>query len=215
MIKGKLLPIVTCMFLVTLSACVNTEFFDDFEDGIVDPVYRFAVGDASSLVEGAPCEDFGNCLQRVSNAYFFLPDIPARRGCVSTPITPGVVIELDVLNVGVDATVELGVVDNIENIQDYFALKVDIDPSTQASQFTCYDEQERVPLEGSLSFPVNLSFLVDETGAVYGTFADEVSEIECPIHTPVESDTLAPAVVMWSLGEDDLAWVDNFHVVLE
>jgi hypothetical protein len=111
--------------------------------------------------------------------------------------------------------VELGVVDSMENPQDFFALHLEIDPATHWSTFTCYDENERVPLEGSLFFPVNLSFLVDETGVVNGSFADGISEIECPLHSVVSSEAFAPAIVMWSFEEDGLAWVDNFHVELQ
>lgn len=214
MLKKKLLPPAACMFLVMFSACAQTELFDDFQDGVVDPVYQFAVGDASSMVEGGPCEDWGECLQRKSNAYFLLPHIPGKPEWVSTPITPGVIVELDVLQVGVQSTVELGVVDSIENPQEFFALKVEIDPRTGDSKFMCYDETERIPVDGSLFFPMHLSFTVDETGAVHGSFADGISEIECPLHFTISGNTLAPAVVLWSYEEDGVAWVDNFRVEL-
>jgi len=204
-----------CILLLALSACAETEFFDDFEDGSVDPAYQFVVGNASSVMEGAPCEDWEECLQRKSNAYFFLPHIPGNPEWVTTQITPGVVVELDVIKVGVPSTVELGVADRVDNPSDYFALKVEIDPATSESSFTCYDEGERIPLEGALFFPLHLSFTVDESGTVYGSFADGISEIDCPLHSPISSDSLAPAIVLWASEEDGLAWVDNFHVKLE
>jgi hypothetical protein len=204
-----------CIFLLALGACAQTEFFDDFEDESVNPVYEFVVGDASSVMEGDPCEDWGKCLQRKSNAYFFLPHIPGNPEWVTTPITPGVVIGLDVIGLGAPSTVELGVADNIHNPLDYFALKVQIDPATWDSKFTCYDERERIPLEGSLYFPLHMSFTVDESGTVYGSIADGISRIQCPLHSLVASDFLAPAIVLWASEEDGLAWVDNFHVTLE
>jgi len=204
-----------CIFLLALGACAQTEFFDDFEDGNVNPVYQFVVGNASSVMEGDPCEDWGECLQRKSNAYFFLPHIPGNPEWVTIHIRPDVVIELDVIQVGVSSTVELGVVDRMDSPLDYFALKVEIDPTTSDSKLTCYDESERIPLEGSLFFPLHMSFTVDGSGTVYGSFADGISEIQCPLHSLVASDSLVPAIVLWASEEDGLAWLDNFHVALE
>jgi hypothetical protein len=213
--QGRNLVGAACISLLTLGACAQTEFFDDFEDGSVNPAYQFVVGDALSVLEGDPCENWGECLQMKSNAYFFLPHITGNPEWVTTQITPGVVIELDVIQVGASSTVELGVADSINNIQDYFALKVEIDPATSESKFICYDETERISLEGSLFFPLHMSFTVDQSGTAYGSIADGISEIECPLHTAVSCDTLAPAIVMWSFEEDGLAWVDNFHVELQ
>ena len=213
--QGRKLIGALCISFLTLGACAQTEFIDDFEDGSVDPVYRFLVGDASSVIEGDPCENWGKCLQWKSNAYFFLPHIAGRPEWVTTQITPGVVIELDVMQVGALSTVELGVADSIDNLQDYFALKVGFNPTNPESKFICYDETERISLEGSLFFPLHMSFTVDQSGTVYGSFADGISEIECPLHTAVSSDTLAPAIIMWSFEEDGFAWVDNFRVTLE
>lgn len=203
-----------CISLLAVGACAQTEFFDDFEDGSVNPAYQFVVGDALSVLEGDPCENWGGCLQMKSNAYFFLPHIAGSPEWVTTQITPGVLIELDVIQVGALSTVELGVADSIDNPRDYFALKVGFDPANSESRFICYDETERVPLEGSLLFPLHMSFTVDPSGTAYGSIADGVSEIECPLHSAVSSDTLAPAIVLWSFEEDGLAWVDNFCVTL-
>jgi len=97
----------------------------------------------------------------------------------------------------------------------FIILKVEIDSATSDSKFTCHDERERSFLEGSLFFPLHMSFTVDPSGTAYGGVADGISEIECPIHTTASSDTLAPAIVMWSFEEDGLAWVGNFHVELQ
>ncbi len=35
-----------CFLLMVLSACAETEFFDDFKDGNVRPAYQFVVGNA-------------------------------------------------------------------------------------------------------------------------------------------------------------------------
>ena len=203
------------ILFLTLGACAQTEFLDDFDDGCVDPVYQFVVGDASSVMEGDPCGDWGACLQRKSNAYFFLPYIPGNPEWVATPVTPGVRVELDVVQLGPPSTVELGIAEELHNPLDYFALKVEIDPATGESKFTCYDETERIPLEGSLSLPLHMSFRVDGSGTVDGGMVDGTSEILCPLHSPVDSDSLAPAIVLWASEADGLAWVDNFRVTLE
>ena len=53
--KGRHL-LASVSLLMVLSAC-ETEFVDDVEIGVVNPVYRFIVGDPSSVVEGRVCED--------------------------------------------------------------------------------------------------------------------------------------------------------------
>jgi hypothetical protein len=204
--------LLSVFFLMGLAAC-ESEFLDDFEDGIVNPAYHFIVGDPSSVVEGKVCEDRG-CLWTTDNVYLFLPFIPGNPAWVRTPITPGVEIALEVLEVGGPSTVELGIANDVETIEDYFALKVEIGP-TWGSTLTCYDETERLPLEGSLYFPMHLSIRVEDSGTISGVLGDGISGIECPLDSSIASETLAAAIVLWAGQEGGSAGVDNFHVKMD
>jgi len=114
----------------------------------------------------------------------------------------------------VPSAVELGVANDVETIQDYFALKVEIGPGW-GSRLSCYDETDSVLLEGSLWFPIHLSIRVDDSGAIFGWLGDGISIIDCPIDSSIGSDTLAPAIVLWAGQEGGSAGVDNFHVKLD
>lgn len=48
--------------------------------------------------------------------YLFLPFIPGNAAWARTPITPGVGIDLEVLEVGVPSTVELGVANDVDSV---------------------------------------------------------------------------------------------------
>jgi hypothetical protein len=180
----------------------------------VNPAYLFVVGDSASVVEADVCEGEGGCLRTTDFVYFFLPSLPGNPAWAQSPITPGVGIELDVLEVGSASTVELGVATDPEHIEDYFALKVEIGPGGE-NKLTCYDEAERVPLGGSLGFPMRFSIRVDRSGAVTGIFDDGISGIDCPLDSTIADGTLAPAVVLWAGQENGHAGVDNFHVKLD
>jgi hypothetical protein len=206
---------VAFVALVAFYGCTQDEFYDDFEDDALNPVYHFVVGDPSSVMLG-PCNEGGGCLFYEENAYFFLPYIPEEPPFVRTHITPGVSLDLDVWGVFDDSILELGIANDMEDVSDYFSLKLEGEESPGRVSFTCYDEADSFSVEGITLFsPYRLSIHADEDGRITGSYSGGFATYECPLSSAISSDTLYPAIVMWSpLGEGSIE-VDNFHVSLD
>jgi len=187
------------------------DFADDFEDGQLHPAYQFRVGDPSLVNEES------GVLSTSDSINLFLPSIPGIPFPLApTEITPGVNLSIDVLQYRQDVIVELGIADSGDNPLDYFVLSIEGAPTGLESSASCYDEEQRIWLDGvMLSPPVMLTIWWAEGGLVTGSFTDSSGTIDCPLLSANSDSSLAAHIVLWAGWEEGYAEVDNFWIALE
>jgi hypothetical protein len=125
-------------------------------------------------------------------------------------------VDLDVWGGHEYSILELGIANDMDNVSDYFALKLQGEEIPGQVTFSCYDERDSFSIEGITPIsPSYLSLHVNEDGSVSGIYADEFTTYECPLASSISSDTVYPAIILWSPLRAGYIEIDNLQVRLD
>jgi len=198
-LKWLMIPFV----LLSLAGCPQTEFYDDFEDGVLHPAYRLFPEDPSGVSEH-------DGILEGSSAMIALESIPGDPFPLApTEITAGVDLSLDIVDHSPNAIVLLTLLDNALDPQDLYSIGLFL------SIPMCMDEEETGTPEGVyLSTPITVSIQCDEDGTVTGYFSDESGTYACPLVSSIADVPLDASMSMTGRLYPGYAAVDNFSVSL-
>ncbi len=191
---------IACILFLLTAGCAQTEFTDDFEDGILHPAYRFSIGSASLVSEEE------GVLSAEGDVELGLDAIPGKPYPVApTTIRCPAELGLAVIDASPNEILLLSLVGSAGVPEDFFSV------GFFASVPVCADEEEMVSLEG-ISMPATLSIACGEDATVTGSLEDGSGTHPCPLVSTLEDVPLSARIHMTGKLVAGYGTVDDFLV---